>query len=432
MKEMLANIPESGMKRVVIAGAGFGGLRLARRLAGRSFQVVLLDRNNFHSFQPLFYQVAASGIEPGAIAFPLRKIFHGCANIHVRMAAVDRIFPERNMIETGMGRLAYDYLVLATGADNNFFGNDSISRNSLPMKTLYESLQLRNSILDRFEKALAVTDPLEHQRLMTMVIVGGGPTGVEIAGALAEMKRFVLPMDYPELDFSPMRIIVVEGASRLLQAMSEIASLKSLEYLKDMGVDVVLDRQVGDFDGMKALLSDGSSIPTQTLIWAAGIKGAVVEGLGPESVTRGNRVLVDRYCRVKGHDNIFAIGDLACMAEERYPGGHPQVAQAAIQQADLMADNLLLAQRGREMKPFAYADKGALATVGRNRAVVDLKRLRFQGLLAWFFWMFIHLMALVGVKNRLMIFINWAYYYFTYDQSFRLIIRSGDEKSLMR
>jgi NADH dehydrogenase len=376
--------------------------------------------------------VAASGIEPGAIAFPLRKIFHGCANIHVRMAAVDRIFPERNMIETAMGCLAYDYLVLATGADNNFFGNDSIGRNSLPMKSLYESLQLRNSILDRFEKALAVTDPVEHQGLMTMVIAGGGPTGVEIAGALAEMKRFVLPMDYPELDFSPMSIIVVEGASRLLQSMSEIASQKSLKYLNDMGVDVVLERQVRDFDGMNVLLSDGSSIPAQTLVWAAGIKGATVEGLDQESITRGNRVLVDRYCRVKGHDNIFAIGDLACMIEELYPGGHPQVAQAAIQQADRLADNLMLAQRGREMKPFFYADKGTLATVGRNRAVVDLRHLRFQGLLAWFFWMFIHLMALVGVKNRLMIFINWAYYYFTYDQSFRLIIRSGDEKTLMR
>ncbi len=420
---MLANIPDNDQQRVVIAGAGFGGLRLARYLATRNFQVVLLDKNNYHSFQPLFYQVATAGIEPSAISFPLRKIFQGYKNIHVRMARVKKVNPMENEIETSIGNLRYHYLVLAMGAGNNFFGNSSVSKYSLPMKSVGESLGLRNTILNNFERALNTTDPDEQAALMSMVIVGGGPTGVEVAGALAEMKNFVLPKDYPELDFSRMVIYLVENGQRLLSGMSEKSSAKALAYLEQLGVKVMLPRLVKDYNGDTVFLNDDSTLRSHTLIWAAGIQANGIDGLSEDALTRGKRLLVDRFNRVKGYANIFAIGDLAYMTEEKYPNGHPQVAQAAIQQARCLARNLVLLRKHKDMHPFTYRDLGTLATVGRNRAVVDLSYLRFQGLLAWFFWMFIHLMAIVGVKNRLLIFINWAYYYFTYDQSLRLIIK---------
>ncbi len=420
---MLANIPETHRKRIVIAGAGFGGLKLAKRLARENFQVILLDKNNYHSFQPLFYQVATAGIEPSAISFPLRKIFQGNNNIHVRMARVKKVNPVQNELETNIGNLRYDYLVLSMGAGNNFFGNDSISRFSLPMKSVGESLGLRNTILNNFEKALNSADREEQEALMNIVVVGGGPTGVEVSGAIAEMKMFVLPKDYPELDFHNMRISLVESAGRLLGAMSEKSSAKALTYLERLGVTVVLNKLVKDFNGDTVSLSDGSTLKSHTLIWAAGIKGNRIEGLDENVIVRGNRLTVDEHNLVKGYSNIYAIGDLAYMTEPAFPNGHPQVAQVAIQQAKTLAKNLHCLERNKEMKPFAYHDLGSLATVGRNRAVVDLSYFRFQGLLAWFFWMFIHLMAIVGVKNRLLIFINWAYYYFTYDQSLRLIIK---------
>ena len=427
MENMLANIPSTGQKRVVIAGAGFGGLKLARKLAGSDFQVVLLDRNNYHSFQPLFYQVAASGVEPGSIAFPLRKIFHGIKNIHFRVAAVKSVIPGKDTVRTCIGDLEYDFLVLATGAGNNFFGSESLARSSLPMKSLGESLELRNRLLENFEKALYTADREEQSRLLTVVIAGGGPTGVEIAGAIAEMKSFVLPWDYPELDFNLMKIILVEGTDRLLSSMSEISSKKSLKYLESLGVTVFLNRQVRDFDGATVSLGENGSLPANTLIWAAGIKGNVVDGLGEQAGARGGRVAVDEFNRVRGHRNVFAIGDLAFMNENGYPEGHPQVAQAAIQQAEHLLLNLKRLIKDRPLLPFRYRDRGSLATVGRNRAVVELAHLKFQGLPAWFFWMFIHLVAILGVKNRLFLFINWAWYYFTYDQSLRLIIRWSDD-----
>jgi len=420
---MLANIPQSEHKRVVIAGAGFGGLKLARYLSGKPFQVVLIDKNNFHSFQPLYYQVATAGIEPSAISFPLRKIFQGCSNIHVRMAHVKKVLPETREIETSIGNLRYDYLVLAQGAGNNFFGNASISMYSLPMKSVGESLGLRNTILNNFEKALNTTDPEVQARLMTMVVVGGGPTGVEISGALAEMKNFVLPKDYPELDFSRMQIYLVENGTRLLGGMSERSSLKALQYLEKLGVTVMLNSFVRDFDNDTVWIGTDKTLGTHTLIWAAGIKANTIEGLNEGLLVRGNRIMVDAYNRVKGYDSIFVIGDAAFMTEKKYPDGHPQVAQVAIQQARTLARNLKNLANNKPLREFEYRDLGTLATVGRNRAVVDLGYLRFQGLVAWFFWMFIHLMAIVGVKNRLIIFINWAYYYFTYDQSLRLIIK---------
>jgi NADH:ubiquinone reductase (H+-translocating) len=422
-KNMLSNIPDSELKRVVIVGAGFGGLKLARHLSSKHFQVVLIDKNNFHSFQPLFYQVATAGIEPSAISFPLRKIFQGYKNIHVRMARVKKIFTETSEIETSIGNLTYDYLVLAQGAGNNFFGNASISMFSLPMKSVGESLGLRNTILNNFEKALNTTDPVVQDRLMNMVVVGGGPTGVEISGALAEMKNFVLPKDYPELDFSRMHIYLVENGSRLLGGMSERSSQKAGEYLEKLGVTVMLNSFVRDFDNDTVWIGKDQTLNTHTLIWAAGIKANSIEGFDESLFGRGNRIMVDHYNKVKGYENIFAIGDAALMLEKGYPNGHPQVAQVAIQQAKTLAGNLKSLENNQPLKKFQYRDLGTLATVGRNRAVVDLGFFRFQGLIAWFFWMFIHLMAIVGVKNRLIIFINWAYYYFTYDQSLRLIIK---------
>jgi NADH:ubiquinone reductase (H+-translocating) len=428
---MLANIPDNNQKRVVIAGAGFGGLRLARHLARKDFQIVLLDKNNYHSFQPLFYQVATAGIEPSSISFPLRKIFQDFKNIHVRMARVLKVSPSQNELETSIGSLRYDYLILALGAGNNFFGNASISKFSLPMKSVGESLGLRNTILNHFEKALNTTDPEEQAGLMNIVVVGGGPTGVELTGALAEMKRYVLPKDYPELDFSKMSIYLVEGGKRLLGGMSEKSSEKALLYLGKLGVKVLFNRLAKDFDGNTVSFGDGSILKSNTLIWAAGIKGNTIEGLDEKVMARGNRIMVDQFNRVSGCSNIFAIGDLAYMTEPNFPNSHPQVAQVAIQQARLLARNIMLLEKKKEMKPFSYKDLGTLATVGRNRAVVDLSYLRFQGLLAWFFWMFIHLMAIVGVKNRLLIFINWAYYYFTYDQSLRLIIKPKMKEGIL-
>jgi len=420
---MLANITENGQKRVVIAGAGFAGLKLARHLANKKFQVVLIDKNNFHSFQPLFYQVATAGIEPSAISFPLRKIFQGFKNIHVRMARIKTVNPDLNEIETSIGVLKYDYLVLALGAGNNFFGNASISKFSLPMKSVGESLGLRNTILNNFEKALNTNDPEEQAALMNMVVVGGGPTGVEISGALAEMKRYVLPKDYPELNFDRMQIYLVENGPRLLGAMSEKSSSKAKWYLERLGVNVMLNHNVKDFDNEIVLFEGDMKLQAHTLIWAAGIKANSVEGFDAGILTRGNRMKVDRYNRIEGHENIFAIGDLAYMTEEKYPNGHPQVAQVAMQQAQNLAFNLKHFGQNLPLRPFHYRDLGTLATVGRNRAVVDLGFIRFQGLPAWFFWMFVHLMSIVGVKNRMLIFINWAYYYFTYDQSLRLIIK---------
>jgi NADH dehydrogenase len=339
------------------------------------------------------------------------------------MARVRKVYPQQNELETSIGNIRYDYLVLAMGASSNFFGNTEINKYSLPMKSVGESLGLRNTILNNFEKALNTSDPDEQSALMNIVVAGGGPTGVELSGALAEMKRYVLPKDYPELDFTNMSIFLVEGGKKLLGAMSDRSSLKAFRYLEKLGVKTMLNKLVKDFNGSTLSFSDGSVLRSNTLIWAAGIKGNKIEGLDENKWVRGNRILVDRFNRVDGYGNIFAIGDLACMSEPDYSDGHPQVAQAAIQQAKYLSVNLLNMERGKNLVPFTYHNLGTLATVGRNRAVVDLPYIRFQGLLAWFFWMFIHLMAIVGVKNRLIIFINWAYYYITYDQSLRLIIR---------
>ena len=427
---MPLNIPQTNQKKVIIIGAGFGGLQLAQHLAGDSdFQVVLIDKNNYHQFQPLFYQVATAGLEPSAISFPLRLAFHNHPNVHVRVASVTKIISETNTIETDLGELQYDYLVLAIGADTNFFGNKNIQEKALPMKSVGEALGLRNRLLENFEKALVSDNQEDRVGLMNVVVVGGGPTGVEVSGTLAEMKKHVLPKDYPELDFDLMQIYIIESGAELLGPMSKNAQIKSKEYLEQLGVNVRLSTRVNDFDGKYVYINDGTTIRTDNLVWAAGVKANAIEGINPEVLVRGGRMKVNRYNQVDGYENIFALGDVAFMTEEKYPNGHPQVAQPAIQQGKLLAKNLRKLIRGNTLTEFFYKDLGSMATVGRNLAVVDLPFWRFQGFFAWLTWMFVHLIAIVGVKNRLLIFINWLWNYVTYDQSLRLIIRAKSPKS---
>jgi len=429
---MTPNIPKTEQKRVVIVGAGFGGLVLARKLSQNAdFQVVLIDKNNYHQFQPLFYQVAMAGLEPSSIAFPLRKVFQSKKNVHVRVTEVLRVDTAANAIETALGLIEYDYLVISTGADTNFFGMKNMMNHAMPMKSVAEALAIRNRMLQNFELALSVETLEERLGLMNIVIVGGGPTGVEIAGTLAEMKRHILPKDYPELNFDAMQIYLYESSPEVLEAMSDQASKKAKEYLTDLGVNLRLGVRVADFDGKYAYTNTGDRLRTNNLIWAAGVKANGLEGIPTTALGRGGRVKVNRFNQVEGFDNVFAVGDVALMTEEKYPNGHPQLAQPAMQQGKLLAKNLVQLVAGQTMKSFIYKDLGSMATVGRNLAVVDLPFWKFQGFFAWLTWMFVHLISIVGVKNRLFIFINWLWNYFTYDQSLRLIIKPKIPKEVV-
>ncbi len=420
---MKINIPESDQERIVIVGGGFGGLTLARALKKQNYQVVLIDKHNYHQFQPLFYQVAMSGLEPSSIVFPFRKAFQGEKNIFIRVTEVERVDTGQKQLHTPLGICNYDYLVLAIGADTNFFGNEEIAQKALPMKSVSEALHLRNRILTDYEIALSVTDYEKRQQLIDIVIVGGGPTGVEVAGALAEMKRYVLPKDYPQLNTDEIDIHLVEGADRLLLGMSEEAAQKAQEFLEGLDVKVQLNAMVTGFDGQHATLSDDSKIPAHKLIWAAGVACNKMPGLPEEALAKGNRLAVDRFNQVKGTQDIFAIGDIAFMEEPDYPKGHPQVAQAAMQHAKHLGKNFKKLSKGKEMAPFSYKDLGSMATIGRNRAVADLPGFKFQGAFAWLIWLFVHLFQILGAKNKVFIFVNWVWNYLTYDQSLRLIIR---------
>lgn len=421
---MNPNIPQTDRKRVVIVGAGFGGLRLARKLSGRKeFQVVLLNRQNYHEFQPLYYQVATAGLEANAILFPLRSVFSNCKNVHIRITNVTGIRPADKAVDTELGPVTYDYLVMATGADTNFFNQQNIIEKALPMKSVSEAIALRNRMLQNFEDALSVESVDEKEGFMDVVVVGGGPTGVELCGTLAEMRRTVLPKDYPELDFRMMDIYLVQSGPVLLEPMSKQSQEHSLTYLHNLGVNVRLNTRVKDFDGRIVTMSDGSTLRTNNLIWAAGVKANPLAGLPPEVLGRGGRVLVNRYNQVQGFTDIFAIGDVALMTEEKWPDGHPQVAQPAIQQGRHLFKNLLHWVRNEQPEEFTYRDLGTMATIGRGLAVVDLPFLKFQGFFAWLTWLFVHLMSIVGVKNRLSIFLNWMFNYLTYSNSLRLIIK---------
>jgi len=420
---MQFNIPDTGQKRVVIVGGGFGGLTLARKLAKSDFQVVLIDKNNYHQFQPLFYQVAMAGLEPSSIVFPFRKVFQKSKNVFVRVTKVLSINPLQQEIATDIGPLRYDYLVLAMGADTNWYGNERIRANAIPMKSVSEALYLRNTIFEDYERAVTAEGYDQRQRFLDIVIVGGGPTGVEIAGSLAEMKRHIIAKDYNDLDSKEIDIHLIHGDKRLLNTMSEQASAKAELYLRELGVQLWLDKVVTDFDGETVTINDGSTIRTDKVIWAAGVTGNQIEGLPTEAYFKGNRLKVNEFNQVFGTENIFAIGDIAFQTEEKWPNGHPQVAQVAIQHGTLLAKNLRQLESGQTPRPFRYRDLGSMATIGRHKAVADLPFWRFQGVFAWFVWLFIHLFSLLGAKNKVFVFINWVWNYVSYDQSLRLVIK---------
>ncbi|MEM8508338.1 MAG: NAD(P)/FAD-dependent oxidoreductase [Bacteroidota bacterium] len=423
------NIPQSSFKRVIIIGGGFAGIALAKKLSKQEFQVVLMDKNNYHTFQPLLYQVSTGGLEPDSIAYPIRKVLQGYHNFYFRLAEVLAVDTKKNNIQTNIGELKFDYLVVATGTKTNFFGNGELEKNSMAMKTIPQSLNLRSLILENFEQALLTDDYHEREALMNFVIVGGGPTGVELAGALAEIKKGILPKDYPDLDTRRAQINLVQGADRLLPAMSEIASKKAEDFLEQLGVHVWKNIRVERYDGKVATTNTETAFETATLIWAAGVKAVTLRGLdAADLLSRSERLLVNEYHQVNGFEHIFAIGDVAQMESSDYPFGHPMMAQPAMQQGENLGENLVRLLERKPLKPFQYRDKGSMATIGRNKAVADLPKFKFQGVFAWFVWMFVHLYFLIGFRNRLVVFVNWVYNYVKFDREARLIIRPYKKK----
>ncbi|MDY0200887.1 MAG: NAD(P)/FAD-dependent oxidoreductase [Tenuifilaceae bacterium] len=413
-------------RKVIIVGGGFAGIQLARKLDKHLFDVLLIDKINHHQFQPLFYQVATSQIEPSSISFPFRHILKNKSNVLIRMAELTHVHPEQNRISTTIGNFEYDYLVIAIGCKTNFFGNQNIGNHSFTLKTTYDAIKIRNHILLTFEH-IASSNGVDKKDLLNLVIVGGGPTGVEMAGAFAEIKRNILPKDYPRIDFSRFNITLVEGTKNMLGNMSENAQNTSKRYLQKMGVELLTETFVTDYDGATLLLSNGKSIKTKTVIWAAGVMPNQIEGLPASVYSKGNRMTVDRVNRVIGSENIFAVGDISYMETQKYPKGHPQVANVAINQAKNLAKNLKRIALSKKTVDYEYKDLGSMATIGRNKAVVDLPFFRFKGYFAWLVWMSLHLMLILSVRNKLIIFINWAWAYVTKDTSLRLILTQTDK-----
>ena len=409
-------------KRIIIVGAGFGGLRLAQELKNAHYEIFLIDKNNYHQFQPLMYQVATARLEPSSISFPLRKVFQHSKNVRIRVAEVTGVDSNAKIVHTTIGDYPYDYLVLAQGCKTNYFGNEILEKCAFPMKSVPEALQLRNRILQTFEDAV-MTRPEDLQFLLNFVIVGGGPTGVELAGALAEMKTNILPKDYPDKDFSKLTIYVIESAPNVLNVMSDKSKKAARAYLEKMGVIVKTESFVESYDGRTVQLRGGDTIEAKNVIWAAGITGATIPGLPAEAYVRGNRLVVDRFNKLKTADDVYALGDIAYMETEKFPKGHPQLAAVAIAQAKVMAKNFKLLAEGRQPQEFEYDDKGSMATIGKRKAVVDLPNFHFQGRFAWLFWMLVHLMLILNMKNRLIIFITWMYSYFNNDSTLRVMIK---------
>ncbi|KOH45244.1 NAD(P)/FAD-dependent oxidoreductase [Sunxiuqinia dokdonensis] len=430
------NIPDTKKSRIVIIGGGFGGVQLLKNLNSDYFQIVLLDRYNYHTFQPLLYQVATAGLEPDSIAGPLRKVINRKPDTHFRMLKVNRINPNTKTVKTSAGVLNYDYLVISTGAQINYFGNRNIAEHAFPLKQITHALDLRSHIFQQFEKAEIMTSEKEKKKLMTFVIVGAGPTGVEVCGSLAELKNKVLPKDYSGLDFSKMEIHLIEGLDRILPSMSEKSGKKAKKYLEKMGVHIVLNCMTDDYDGEVVKLDNGTTIHAGTLIWAAGVKGNLIDGFGKKSILKG-KLVVDEINRVfkdqeqkQVYENLFAIGDVAHMLHPDYPKGLPGLAQAAIQQGRQLGKNLNRLHQAQTMKPFHYKNKGVLATIGRNKAVADFPGdLNFSGALGWFIWMVVHLLFLIGFRNKAVVFANWSWNYFTYDRGIRLILRPSTKEN---
>ena len=426
---MNSNLPFSPQPRVVIIGCGFAGLRLAQELKNAPMQVVMLDRNNYHNFQPLLYQVATGALEADSIAYPIRKIFAGQQNFFYRMADVQGIEAERNEVQTSIGPIGYDYLVLATGSLTNFFGNKTLEQNAMQIKSIPNALNLRSYIFQNFEKALLTADPARKQALLNIVVVGGGPTGVEISGSLAEMRKHALPNDYPELDFQQMQVYLVEAGAELLGPMSVKSQQAALRYMQELGVNVQLNTKILSYADGRAYYSDTDFIATENLIWAAGVNGAALPGLPEAAITRNRRVTVNAWNQVEGLSNVFAIGDVANQVTADMPKGLPMLAPVAQQHADLLAQNILRLMRHETPRPFKYFNKGAMAIVSRNKAVVDLPgNIHFNGFLGWLTWLFIHLLTLVGFRNRVVAFVDWAFSYFSSGQALRLIIRPFSRK----
>jgi NADH:ubiquinone reductase (H+-translocating) len=426
------NIPHSDKKRVVIIGGGFAGLSIAKKLRNKNLQVVLLDKHNYHTFQPLLYQVATGGLEAGSIAYPIRKVIQEYKDFYFRLTSVKEIDTPNQKIISEIGDLHYDYLVIATGSKTNYFGNKEIERNSMSMKTIPQSLNIRSLILENFEQAVLTTNEADKNALINFVLVGAGPTGVELAGALAEMKRAILQKDYPDLDISKMEINLIQSGDRVLNTMSEKSSAAAEKFLVDLGVIVHKNVRVTNYDGRTITTNSDLTFETATVIWTAGVQGAKVAGLDSKSlVEKVERIRVNQFNQVVGYNNIFAIGDIASMESEKYPQGHPMMAQPALQQGDLLGENLVKLLENKPMKPFEYNDKGSMATIGRNLAVVDLPKYHFNGLFAWFVWMFVHLFSLIGFKNKAVVFLNWVYNYVRFDREGRLIVRPFKKRSFV-
>lgn len=417
----------STKKKIIIIGAGFAGLRLAQRLNNTEYDVLLLDKHNYHQFQPLMYQVATARLEPTSVSFPLRKVFQKSKNVKIRVTEVFSVNTQNKIVTTTLGDYDYDYLVISFGCTSNYFGNQNIEKHSFPMKSIPEALQLRNHILQNFEDVL-IAKPEEVEGLMNFVVVGGGPTGVELSGALAEMKKNVLPRDYPEKDFSNLNVFLIEGSAHTLNVMSDLAKTASRKYLEDLGVKVITEMYVTDYDGETVTLKSGEQIKTKNLIWAAGVTGNILNGLPTEVLTRGNRIMVNRYNQVEGLDGVYALGDIAFMKTPKYEFGHPQLANVALNQAGVLAQNFKNILKGKPLKEFEYHDKGSMATVGKRKAIVDLPKFSFKGRIAWFFWMFLHLMLILSVKNKLTIFVNWMMSYFYNDSTLRVILNPKNKK----
>lgn len=423
---MSINIQRNQKKRVVIVGGGLGGLRLAEDLYGSGMQVVLIDRNNFHQFPPLIYQIASAGIDPSSISFPFRQIFRKRKDFYFRMAEARMVDTEKKILQTSIGKIDYDYLVLAAGATTNFFGNKNIEEWAIPMKTVPEAMGLRNALLSNFERALTCATEEERQELLNVVIVGGGATGVEIAGALSEMKHYVIPYDYPDMDSSLMHIYLIEAGDRLLAGMSQDSSKKAYDFLKSMGVDIQFGKMVTDYRDHKVIMKDGTKIPTRTFLWVSGIRANAMPGISEDHLGRGFRFKVDQFNRIPGLNDVFAIGDQCLQTTDpAYPNGHPQVAQVAIQQAKNLAKNIKRINEGHaddnSLTPFKYNNLGSMATIGRNKAVVEIGKFHSQGFFAWILWLVVHLRSILGVKNKMMVLLNWLWKYVSYNDSIRMI-----------
>ena len=416
-------VPATDLPRIVIVGGGFAGLNLVKKLKNKPIQVVLFDKNNYHQFIPLLYQVATSGIAPDSIVFPYRKMFRKYKNLVYRMAEVTKVNSEKNTISTSIGEISYDFLIIATGSATNYFGNKGIERFGIGLKSVTDALDIRSHLLQNLEEAVLRCIGRDKEALGSVMIVGGGPAGVEMAGALAEFKRYVLPRDYPELKQTPVRIILVEGTGRLLQWMPEKLSDKTCRYLIDMGVDIKLNTLVKNYNRELVEFANGETLRVSALIWTAGVKGELLKGFGNERISPQHRIHIDEFNRVRGLEKVFAIGDIAFMQNDEYPNGHPMVAQVAIQQGKNLAANLLCTIWHKPWRKFKYIDKGSMATIGKKKAVAYINHISVWGFPAWFLWSFVHLMAIIGVRNKILVGLNWLYSYFTYDKGDRVIIR---------